>query len=131
MIAESTTGSPHPEWQIDISYASHGKFKRFAKRHERENESLFANLEKIMVLLRSDNKIGSFQVGFFRSEGDGLYRIGQTGVPGAKESRLYVWPDQGRRIVYVLGIGIKETQQEDLSECKSALKLIRSRAHQK
>jgi hypothetical protein len=104
------------EWHIDTAHASQGKFKKFASRYRREYASLFANLEKILALLRAGHKLGSFQVGFFRSEGQGVYRIGQTGVPSAKESRLYVFPAEEQRIMHVLTIGAKEGQTDDINE---------------
>jgi hypothetical protein len=85
--------SSEAQWQIDTAYASTGKFSKFAKKHQAEFDSLFANLNKILRLLRTGYKVGGFQIGFFRPEGEGLYRIGQTGVRNAKESRLYVYPD--------------------------------------
>ncbi len=68
------------EWQVETAYASPGKFKRFAGKHQREYDSIFANLEKVMGLLRSGYKLGTFKFGFFRSEGNGIYRVGQSGV---------------------------------------------------
>jgi putative component of toxin-antitoxin plasmid stabilization module len=107
-----------PEWLIETAYASPGRFKRFAGKHPREYESLFVNLERIVRLLRGGNKPGGFRVGFFRSEGEGVYRIGQTGVESAKESRLYVYPDEEDRVMYTLNIGDKDSQTEDINESK-------------
>lgn len=78
---------------LDATHASKNQFAKFNKNHPDEYSSLFANLAKIQGLLRGGHKVGGFHVNFFRSEGDGVYRIGQTGVPGALESRLYVYPD--------------------------------------
>jgi len=118
---------PKPkEWQLNADHASKAQFSKFAAKRPREYQSLFANLDKINQLLDSGNKFGSFQVGFFRSEGGDIYRIGQTGVPSAKESRLYVFPDQEARIMYVLKIGIKDGQQDDINEAKDMVKKIRS-----
>jgi hypothetical protein len=119
-----------PEWQVETSYASAGKFNRFAKKHAAEYDSLFANLEKIMRLLRAGSKFGSFSVGFFRSEGDGVYRIGQTGVRSAKESRLYVYPDAPKNIMYVLAVGDKDSQQDDINEAKRTVKQIKNLTNQ-
>jgi hypothetical protein len=113
-------------WQINIAYASSNKFTKFSKKHSREYVSVFANLEKILGLLRSGNKIGGFQVGFFRSEGEGVYRIGQTGVSGSKESRLYVFPDEKNKTMYVLGIGVKDGQSDDIREAKTIAKAIKA-----
>ncbi|MDE3097838.1 MAG: hypothetical protein KGJ88_00040 [Verrucomicrobiota bacterium] len=114
------------EWQIESACASPGKFKKFSKKHRQEYDSMFANLEKIMNLLRNGHKIGGFSVGFFRSEGEGVYRIGQTGVPSAKESRLYVFPDEQNRVMHVLNIGDKDSQHDDVNEAKQAAKNIKS-----
>src|SRR6266540_3437423 len=95
------------EWQVENAYANSGKFRKFGGRHAAEYVSLFANLEKVMRLLRSGNKIGGFQVGFFRSESEGVYRIGQTGVAHAKESRLYVYPDTKNHTMFILTVGDK------------------------
>ena len=114
------------EWQIESAHASPGKFKKFSKKHREEYVSMFANLEKIMNLLRNGQKIGGFSVGFFRSEGEGVYRIGQTGVASAKESRLYVFPDEQNRIMHVLNVGDKDSQQEDVNEAKQAARNIKS-----
>jgi putative component of toxin-antitoxin plasmid stabilization module len=107
------------EWLIENAYAITGKFKRFAKDYSREYELLFANLDKVLGVLRAGNKIGSFQIGFFRSEGDGVYRIGQTGVEGAQESRLYIYPDQENQTMYILTIGTKNHQQADINDAKA------------
>jgi putative component of toxin-antitoxin plasmid stabilization module len=107
-----------PEWPIETAYASPGRFKRFAGRHPREYESLFVNLERIVRLLRGGNKLGGFRVGFFRPEGEGVYRIGQTGVESARESRLYVYLDEEHRVIYTLNIGDKDSQSEDINESK-------------
>lgn len=118
---------PLPDiWQTDIRYASRNKFKKYAGKHAREYDSLFANLERIVDILNGGNKLGSFQVGFFRTEKDGVYRIGQTGVPGAKESRLYVYPDVQTRLIYIVGIGDKDTQQNDINEAKATVDRIKA-----
>ncbi len=115
-----------PEWQIDNGHANRKRFEKFAGKHPRENASLFANLEKVMRILRDGHKIGGFQIGFFRSEGGGVYRIGQTVVPGAKESRLYVYPDETKRLMYTLDIGDKDSQHIDVNNAKALVKNLRA-----
>jgi putative component of toxin-antitoxin plasmid stabilization module len=119
-----------PEWLIENAYASPGKFARFSKKHEVEYDSLFANLDKIIRLLRSGNKIGGFRVGFFRAESEGVYRIGQTAVANAKESRLYVFPDSEANVMYVLTVGDKDSQSEDINEAKQIVKRIKNQPSQ-
>jgi hypothetical protein len=117
---------PEPkEWGLSVDHASKTKFGKFNSKHPREYDSLFANLDKIIQLLDSGNRVGGFNVGFFRSEGGGVYRIGQTGVPRAKESRLYVYPDEDAKIMYVINVGSKEDQQSDINDAKGIVKTIK------
>lgn len=113
------------EWQIENSHAIASKFKKFASKHPDEFASVFANLEKIMRLLRGGNKVGGFRTNFFRSEGEGVYRIGQSGVAHAKESRLYIYPDEQARTVYVLTVGDKDSQETDINEAKEIVRGIK------
>ena len=115
----------HSNWSINTTFAAKKQFEKFNKHHPREFDSLFANLDKIFLLLRDGNKVGAFHVNFFRSEGDGLYRIGQTGVSHALESRLYIYPDPETRILHVLGIGGKAQQQDDIATAKKHIETIR------
>ena len=112
-------------WSLNTDHHSPGAFSQYAKNHHREYVSCFANLEKVMALLRAGHKIGGFQIGFFRSEGEGVYRIGQTGVAGAKETRLYVYPDATSETVYLLEIGSKDTQQKDIAKAKGSVRKIK------
>jgi hypothetical protein len=91
-----------------------------------EYRSCFSNLNKVIGLLNDGNILGSFQLGFMRSEGGGLLRIGQTGLAAAKESRLYVYFVQEGRTVYVLGIGTKETQQDDIRASRKQIGNMRA-----
>src|SRR5688572_16924829 len=116
------------DWMLNTEHAVKTRFERFAADHPREYASLFANLDKIMGLLKSGNKVGGFNVNFFRSEGGGVYRIGQTGVPSAKESRLYLYPDNDTRVMYIIDIGTKDAQQEDINKAKEAVERIRKLA---
>lgn len=113
------------DWQTETCHAIASRFKKFNKKHSREYASLFANLNKIVGLLRSGHKLGVLKVGFFRSEGGDVYRIGQTGIPSPQESRLYVYPDQDNKIMYVLSIGGKQGQSEDIAEAKKLVEAIK------
>jgi hypothetical protein len=116
------------EWQIDDAYASLGKFSKFAKKHPREYESLFANLDKVFKVLSSGHKLNTFKFGFFRSEGEGVYRIGQTAVRSSQESRLYIFPDETSKTIYMLGIGGKNGQSEDIQQAKELRRSINKSA---
>ena len=113
------------KWNIDNSFASKSKFKKVAKRHTAEFDACMGNLDKVRNQLLTGAKLGSFKLGFFRSEGDDLYRVGQTGVSSAKELRLYVYFYQSEcGVIYPITIVTKETQQADIKEAKKTIKGI-------
>lgn len=104
------------DWDYSAELASKSRFKKFAKNHPRENQSLFKNLDMLLGFLDLGRRINTFKIGFFRSEGKGVYRIGQTNLASAKESRLFIYPDEETKIIYVLSIGTKETEKKDIVE---------------
>jgi len=116
----------HEIWAIDVSLASKPTFSRFQKNHNKEYVSCFNNLEKIKRLLNQGKKLAELEhhPSFFRHETNGIFRIGQSGLKGAKESRLYIYPCFREHVIYILGIGTKETQQSDLIRAKKAIKGI-------
>lgn len=103
-------------WVYEDKFAISSAFKRYARKHHAETASCFVNLEKVMALLNSGNKIGSFNLSFFRHEKAGIFRIGQRGRKGLKETRLYVFPDEDAQTMVLLTIGDKDSQSRDIEQ---------------
>jgi hypothetical protein len=113
-------------WSIENKYALRKKFEAFAEARPREFASLFANLDRVLRHLNGGAKVGGFQMGYFRSEGEGVFRIGQTAVQHAKESRLYIFPNQSNQTIYILTVGTKDRQADDISEAKTIADQIKA-----
>ena len=112
-------------WTISKDHAETSSFKHFSKRHPREFAACFSNLDRAVNSLNAGltlDQLGSTR--YFASEGDGLFRIGQTGVPHPHESRLYVYIVLSDSVIYVLTIGDKSTQDADIVRCKSLIKSL-------
>lgn len=107
------------KWGLCDILADEKRFRDFHKRYPREWSACISNLSRLLTLLNQFGEPRSFQVGFFRSEGDNLYRIGQTGVKHAMESRLYVYINREQKIVYPMTIGTKAQQADDIRKCKA------------
>ena len=105
------------KWSVDHSLAERGRFKDYGKKHPREYAACFDNLGQVVELLGRFGGVKGFQIGCFRSEGLGVYRIGQTAVKHAKETRLYVLINETERLIHVLTIGGKDSQSEDIRRC--------------
>lgn len=72
-------------------------------------------------------KPGAFHLGFFRPEGGNVWRIGQSGIKYACETRLYVYLYVREFTVYVLTIGDKSQQRLDVQRCRVLAKEIDER----
>lgn len=112
-------------WALNNDLAERSRFKEYNRKHPREYASCFSNLTQLLTLLQQFGGVKGFQVGHVRSEGRGVYRIGQTGVKHARETRLYVHIDETARVVRVLTIGDKDSQSDDIRQCHSMTKMLK------
>lgn len=112
-------------WQQSSEYAEKGVIKRFVKRHPREAMSCFENLRDVVAALDAGGEPMRLPFGFYSSEGSEVYRIGQTGVKHPCESRLYIYSCVINTTVYVLTMGDKTTQQDDVNRAKAMVKTIK------
>lgn len=122
----------HKEWRVSNEFATKSRFKKFADKYPRELNSCAANLDKLIGHLNSGLRLSVLaqNLSFFRTEGDGLFRIGQSGVKASKESRLYIYPDENTQVIFIIDIGIKETQGTDIASAKKIIKQIRRDTNQ-
>ncbi len=90
------------------------EFAKYERKHPREFAACFANLQRVCDLLNTGMKLRSFDVGFLRNERGDLYRVAQSGVSHAAETRLYIFPHEGQHVIYVLGIRGKARQPQDI-----------------
>ena len=112
-------------WTVSDGWAERSRFKEYDRKHPREYAACFSNLGQLVALLRRFGGIKGFQVGFVRSEGEGVYRIGQTGVKHARETRLYIHVDDVARMLHVLTIGDKDSQSDDIRRCHALARKLR------
>ncbi len=109
-------------WKISEDLAELNRFKAFNKKHPREYAACFSNLEQVEATLNRHGAVGAEKLGFFRSEGENVYRIGQTGLKHAVETRLYVYVYAVGHTIYVLTIGDKKQQSDDIRRCKDIVR---------
>ena len=114
-------------WTVKFEGACQKELAKYNKRYRREVASVMSNLQYLHEHLLLGNHLGSCNFGFWGSERDRLYRIGQTGVRDAKETRLYVFPDEATSIIHVLCIGDKNTQPRDIKRAKEMIRWIEER----
>lgn len=110
----ATPVNPPPEWGIEDAYAEHGRFKAYRAKHPRETARCEDNLRRVVTMLQLSGSPTAFRFNFFRRETGDVWRVGQTALAGAKETRLYVYVRIRGRTVYKLTIGGKERQTADI-----------------
>ena len=113
-------------WTASHEHADKNTVKKYARKHKREYLACLKNLEDLIIFLNSGFSLQQAEsgLGFFSTEGGDIYRIAQTGVPHAKETRLYVYAVVHGEIVHVLTIGDKDTQKRDLLRCREIARNI-------
>lgn len=117
-------------YEIDDTLAETGAIRRYEKKHRRECASCFANLLTVRDGLNMGMSIQQMMrcSRFLRSEGEDVYRIGQTGVVGAKESRLYVYVRIANERIYTLLVGDKDSQRRDVNTCHQIVRNFKKTA---
>ena len=116
-------------WELDGRRISQfqRRYKKFAKSKEQEVLNCFENLQRVLDGLNEGASLG--ELVFLHKESQGLFACDQHG-PGKvkKELRLYFYPDEDEERIYVLQIGDKSTQQEDIKVCRELIASIRADA---
>ena len=113
-------------WIESYEFADANRMKHYAKKHRREYVSCLANLADVITALNKGATITAIPYGFFRSEHEDVYRIGQTNVKHPHETRLYVYACVIRTTIYVLTVGDKSTQQSDINSCHAKVRELKS-----
>ena len=126
LVSEFETSSPmETDWTIDTSrLVNRHQAKALGRKYKAEVASCLANLGLVLAELGNGTPISAIPYPFFRSEGNGVFRIGQTGVSAAREMRLYVTFVFIGRTAFILAIGTKNTQSRDIADARRAAKYL-------
>ena len=114
-------------WEVKDIFANRKRFRQYAKKHFNEFASCFKNLDRLRAALEDGMTLQQCSFGFFGSEGKDVYRIGQSGIPNAHETRLYIYVEIAGTEIYLLTIGDKNTQSLDIEWCHTIVEQIRKR----
>ena len=101
-----------------VHYVSRRKF--FAKKRWRELDAVERNLNTYFVTLNEGTKPAQIKYGFVKSHYQhGVHSLTQQGKGAGNlaETRLYVYADTSREVLWLLTIGDKNTQEDDVQAC--------------
>ena len=115
-------------WVIRETELFARKFERFKKKNKKTglSELLLNNLDTYTNALQCGAHPQNINAGFIHHEPGGVKAIDQKGsrknVSGTpKECRLYVFPDVDNKVLYLITVGDKNSQQIDIKDCERFL----------
>ena len=111
-------------FEIKSDFSNKTRLTRYAKKHSAEATSCFKNLNRLLTALNDGMTLQQCTFGFLGSEGHDVYRIAQTKVANAHETRLYIYIAITEKDVHVLTMGDKQSQPEDIKWCHETARKI-------
>jgi hypothetical protein len=110
-----------------------GEFERclkwYRKKKPKELESVLNNLDTLVKSMDGGKPLKPFAYGFLSSEPSDVVRIKESGNSGLAATRLYVYHEVATDTLYLLTIGDKNTQGEDIELGKEFVKEITADAN--
>jgi hypothetical protein len=103
--------SPTEQWQKDRKF--------YDKKHPRELSAVLNNLIRYQSLLNCSPNARSAIAGYLHPEPGGVVAIDQKGGgPGLQETRMYTYPHEAEKLLYLITIGNKSSQHDDIQFSK-------------
>lgn len=99
------------------------KLKKWPKKYKRELRNVHDNLDTFQKTLNTGVKPIQAKFGFVHTEPMGILAVDQKGKgQSMKQTRLYFFPDETDETLYLLTLGDKSSQEDDIALCKQFVK---------
>ena len=93
--------------------------KRYDKKHPRELAAVHENLRQYFESLQSGIHPMQVKAGYLHPEPQGVVAIDQKGRgKSLAETRLYVFPDVDSETLFLIALGDKRSQKDDIQTCR-------------
>ena len=113
------------EWALEPSETYLRRYKYYEKKHPNELAAVAGNLDTYFETLNKVNNPLQVKAGFIHNEPDGIKGIDQKGgrqKVKLQQARLYVFPDVSDKTLYLLTIGDKSSQRDDIKFCREYIR---------
>jgi putative component of toxin-antitoxin plasmid stabilization module len=112
-------------WELRYTEIFERRLKKYRKNHPRETVAVLDNLDTYFRTLKLVGDSQGIVHGWIHPEGQGVKALTEKGHgPHMRATRLYIFPDKNQRVLYVLTIGDKNTQGDDIAECKDIIQAL-------
>lgn len=109
------------EWTLEVTDTYQRRHEYYEKKHPNELTAVTGNLDTYFKALSELGNPLQVKAGFIHNEPNGIKGIDQKGG-GRKvklqQTRLYVFPDVVAKTLYLLTIGDKNAQRDDINFCR-------------
>jgi len=90
----------------------------YNKNHKNQLKAVFGNLERYVDYLESAPIARLISAQFIHPEGRGLIALTEKGYkPKQPPTRLYAYPRQDSKTLYLITLGNKGSQKQDIKDC--------------
>ncbi len=113
-------------WKLEPTQDYERRHKRYAKDRPRELQAVLDNLDTYFKSLEAGVKPLQIKHGFMHHEPLEVIAIDQKG--GGKnlaQTRLYVYPDPEAETLYLITLGDKRSQKDDVVTCRTFVQELR------
>lgn len=105
-------------WQIEPIPAWEKDKRWYEKKRPSELAAVLHNLNRYVSQLNAAPNPKAFMAGYMHPEPHGVVALDQKGGgAGLQETRLYVYPHEERKVLYLITIGNKDEQPDDIKFC--------------
>jgi hypothetical protein len=104
------------EWRIEAGETYERAHKKYEKKQPAELIAILDNLDRYFKIICNGTHPQFVVLGCLHDEGKGVRALDQKGGGKGKlrQTRLYVYPDIDQKILYLITIGDKKSQKEDI-----------------
>ena len=104
------------EWCIEPTDDYGRAYKRYQKKHRAELIAVLDNLDRYFKTISHGVHPQFVVAGYIHDEGKGVRAIDQKGGGKGKlrQTRLYVFPNVDQKVLYLITIGDKNSQKDDI-----------------
>ncbi len=110
-------------WALKESQRWTKDYRHYEKKHPMELAAVMSNLDRYMEALNTTSHHRLIQAGYLHNEPSGVIAIDQKGGGGnLQATRLYTYAYLKDKSLYLITIGSKREQQDDIKYCKEFVK---------
>ena len=104
------------DWRIEPTNAYTRAYKRYEKKQPAELIAVLDNLDRYFKTISHGVHPQFVVAGYIHDEGKGVRALDQKGGGKGKlrQTRLYIYPDADQKVLYLITIGDKNSQKDDV-----------------